>query len=327
MGLNKATLDYYDFTKATYTRNIYSAANPEVPQSLGDVGNDLKIYGGRLYAVINCSNLIEVMEAGTAKHISTIDTIPNCRYLAFKDGFGYITSYAGPVVVDASKAQIGYVAKFDTASLQIVDTCYVGFQPDELDIIGDKLYVANSGGYMKPNYENSVSVIDLNTFKETSRIKVAINLHRLRKDKYNQLWVSSRGDYNIVPSKLYCIDSNTDKLIDSVQIATTDMWIDGDSIYVYGVEFNYITYESTISYHIVHAKTHQVIANKWFEDDQITIEEPYGVIVHPVTKDIFVADAKNHVEPGTIWCIGQDGKAKWSVRTGDIPGHFALYYK
>ena len=73
MGSNKATLDYYDFTTATYTRNIYSAANPDIPQSLGDVGNDLKVYGNRLYAVINASNLIEVMNAKTAKHIGTIE--------------------------------------------------------------------------------------------------------------------------------------------------------------------------------------------------------------------------------------------------------------
>ena len=157
MGSNKATLDYYDFTSATYTRNIYSAANPDIAQSLGDVGNDLQIYGNRLYAVINASNLVEVMDARTAKHIGTIE-VPNCRYLAFKDGYGYVTSYAGPIVSDASKAQIGYVAKFDTASLQIVSTCLVGYQPDELTIVGNTLYVANSGGYMSPNYENTLSV-------------------------------------------------------------------------------------------------------------------------------------------------------------------------
>ena len=326
MGSNKATLDYYDFSKAVYTRNIYSAANPEVPQSLGDVGNELKIYGSRLYAVINCSNLIEVMDATTAKHIGTIN-IPNCRYLAFKDGYGYISSYAGPVVVDASKAQIGYVAKFDTATLNIVDTCYVGFQPDELEIVNNMLYVANSGGYMKPNYENTLSVIDLTSFKELRRIPIAINLHRVRMDKYNYIWVSSRGDYEQIPSRLYCVDTKKNKVVDSVKIAVDNMWLDGDSLYVYSESFNTITMTNDISYHIVNTKTRKVIATKWFDDSSITIEKPYGVFVHPVTKDIFLADAKNFVEPGTLWCIGQDGKAKWSVRTGDIPGHFALLYK
>lgn len=320
MYSNKATLDYYDFTTATYTRNIYSAANPDIAQSLGDVGNDLKIYGNRLYAVINASNLIEVMDARTAKHIGSIN-VPNCRYLAFKDGFGYITSYAGPI--DMSHAQIGYVAKFDTASLQIVGTCNVGYQPDELEIVGNMLYVANSGGYNNPGYENTLSLINLTTFTETSRLAVAINLWRVRRDKYNQLWVSSRGDYNKTPAKLYCIDTQQNKVIDSVAVNSSDLWIDGDSIYVCSGDY----YSGTASYHIVNAKTRKLIANKWFDDETVDIQVPYGIMVHPVTKDIFVTDAKNYVEPGVLWCIGQDGKAKWSVRTGDIPAHFALLYK
>lgn len=322
MGSNKATLDYYDFTTATYTRNIYSAANPDIAQSLGDVGNDLKIYGNRLYAVINASNLIEVMNAQTAKHIGTIE-VPNCRYLTFKDGYGYVTSYAGPITSDITKAQIGYVAKFDTASLQIVSTCLVGYQPDELEIVGNTLYVANSGGYMSPNYENTLSVIDLTTFKEKSRIPVAVNLWRARRDSYNQLWVSSRGNYKTIQPKLYCVDTQQNKVIDSLTITVSDMYICGDSLYACSGDY----YSGNTSYHIINTQTHKIVANQWFEDPTVEIEVPYGVMVHPQTKDIFVTDAKNYVEPGALWCIGQDGKSKWSVRTGDIPAHFALLYK
>ena len=322
MGSNKATLDYYDFTTATYTRNIYSAANPNIAQSLGDVGNDLRIYGNRLYAVINASNLIEVMNAQTAKHIGTIE-VPNCRYLAFKDGYGYVTSYAGPITSDITKAQIGYVAKFDTASLQIVSTCLVGYQPDELEIVGNTLYVANSGGYMSPNYENTLSFIDLTTFKETSRIPVAVNLWRVRRDSYNQLWVSSRGNYNTIQPKLYCVDTQQNKVIDSLTITVSDMYICGDSLYACSGDY----YSGNTSYHIINTHTRKIVADQWFNDATVDIEVPYGVIVHPKTKDIFVTDAKNYVEPGALWCIGLDGKAKWSVRTGDIPAHFALLYK
>ena len=52
MGTNKATLDYMDFATGVYTRNIYSAANPTQPMEMGDVGNDLAIYGSKLWAVI-----------------------------------------------------------------------------------------------------------------------------------------------------------------------------------------------------------------------------------------------------------------------------------
>ena len=193
MGSNKSTLDYYDYTTGIYTRNIYGNANPAVPKEMGDVGNDIAIYGNRLYAVINCSNKIEVMDKHTARRIGQIN-IPNCRYIRFHEGYAYVTSYAGPVRIDPDYKQTGFVAKVDTATLQVVDTCLVGFQPDELEIVDNKIYVANSGGYMVPNYENTVSVIDIGSFTEVRRIPVAINLHHLRADRHGQLWISSRGD-------------------------------------------------------------------------------------------------------------------------------------
>ncbi|KAA6303211.1 MAG: hypothetical protein EZS26_000596 [Candidatus Ordinivivax streblomastigis] len=60
MGSNKSTLDYYNYETGEYNRNIFAFANPTVVKELGDVGNDIKIYGTKLYAVINCSNKVEV---------------------------------------------------------------------------------------------------------------------------------------------------------------------------------------------------------------------------------------------------------------------------
>lgn len=325
MGSNKATLDYYDFTSAKYVRNIYSAANPNVTQSLGDVGNDVAIYGNRLYAVINCSNMVEVMDATTAAHIGQIN-IPNCRYLCFDGAYGYITSYAGPVQVGDSHAQIGYVAKFDTATLQIIDTCHVGFQPDGVAVAGGNLYVANSGGYLVPNYETTVDVIDLSSFQRTSRIEVAINLDKVCADRNGQVWVSSRGDYMGVASKLYCIDAKQNKVIDSLDIPIGNLWLDGDSLYVCSSTFSYETMQTETVCGIINTRTHTILTRQ-FITDTTPLDIPYGIAVHPITKDIYVADAGNYVTPGTLYCFGQDGKQRWSVRTGDIPAHFAFRIK
>ncbi|MCK7555772.1 hypothetical protein MKQ70_12385 [Chitinophaga sedimenti] len=202
MGSNKSTLDYFDYTKGEYKRNIYAAYNPTVPKELGDVGNDIAIYGSRLYAVINASNKVEVMDARTAKRIGQVE-IPNCRYIKFDKGFAYITSYAGPIEINPNYAQKGYVAKVDTATLAITDKCIVGYQPDNLDISNGNIYVANSGGYMgagnTEKYERTVSVISLATFKENKRIDVAYNLHHVKADKRGDLWVTSRGIINNFP--------------------------------------------------------------------------------------------------------------------------------
>ena len=325
MGSNKATLDYYNYTTATYMRNIFNEANPDITQGLGDVGNDLRIYGGKLYAVINCSNLIEVMDAPTAKHIAQIN-IPNCRYLAFADGYGYCTSYAGPVQI--GNTQIGYVAKFDTATLRIVDTCHVGFQPDGLEVVGNRLYVANSGGYLSPNYERTLSVIDLNTFRVADTIPVAPNLHRVQADHLGQLWLNSRGDYYNTPSRLYCLtaslgngqggEERTDIPLDSIDIPVSNFTILGDSLYFCGTQFSYITYEDEITYGVIDIRTHQLLTTRLITDS-ITLVKPYGIAVHPTTREIYITDAGNYVTPGMLYCFSPQGNFQWSVRTGDIP--------
>lgn len=126
MGSNKATLDYYDYETGIYSRNIFAERNPDVQHELGDVGNDIQIYGNKLYAVINCSHFVEVMDVTTARHLATV-SIPNCRYVVFKEGYAYVSSYAGPVQIDPN-ARLGYVAKVDTTTLQVIDTCVVGYK-------------------------------------------------------------------------------------------------------------------------------------------------------------------------------------------------------
>lgn len=328
MGSNKSTLDYFDFTAGRYQRNIYAAVNPTVPKELGDVGNDIAVYGNRLYAVINASNKIEVMDARTAQRIGQIE-IPNCRYIRFNEGFAYITSYAGPIEINPDYAQRGYVAKVDTATLALVDKCIVGFQPDGLEITGGKIYVANSGGYMgagnTEKYERTVSVIDLSSFKEDKRIDVAYNLHHIKADKRGDLWVTSRGDYKQLPSRLYFIDKARQRVTDTLPVAVSNYYLDGDSLYIYSTEWSYVTYSNIITYSIVNTLTHEIVTRSFITDGtDREIEIPYGIMVHPVTKDIYVTDAGNYVSPGILYCFTKDGKKKWSVRTGDIPAHFAL---
>lgn len=323
MGSNKSTLDYFDYKTGVYTKNIYAERNPGVVKELGDVGNDIQIYGSKLYAVINCSNFVEVMDVKTAKHITQI-SIPNCRYIVFNKGYAYVSSYAGPVKIDPN-ARLGYVAKVDTLTNKVIAECVVGYQPEEMVIVDNKLYVANSGGYRVPNYDKTVSVIDLNTFKVIETIDVAINLHRLELDNYGKIWVSSRGDYYTIPSKTYVIDSKTNKVTDSLDLANGNMTLCRDSLYIYSNEWSYVTNSWTVSYAIVNTKTKEIVTKNFITDGtdkQITT--PYGIAVNPNTGEFFITDAKDYVTPGTLYCFTPDGKKKWQITTGDIPAHIVF---
>lgn len=325
MNMNKASLDYVDFTQGLYRKNIYNQVNPEVTKGLGDVANDIGVYGSKLYVVVNISNKIEVMDVKTAKRIKMIDLV-NCRYVTFHGNKAYVSAYLGKV--GDPKAPRGIVAEIDTATLQITRKIEVGRQPEEMAVVGNKLYVANSGGYSPPNYERTVSVIDMDSFTEIKRIDVAINLHRLKADQYGDLYVTSRGDYYDIPSKLFVIDTKTDLVKKTFNVAASNLAIDGDKAYVYSTEYSYITGENTISYSMINVKDEAIIPGSFIRDGtDKKIKIPYGIAVHPMTKDVFVSDATDYVTPGRLYCFGPDGRQKWSVETGDIPASFAFVYK
>ncbi|CAI2769183.1 YncE family protein [Flavobacterium collinsii] len=326
MGMNRASIDVFNYRTGNYTTDIYSERNPTVVKELGDVGNDIKIYGNKVYAVINCSNKVEVIDKWTAKRIKKID-IPNCRYVAFYKNKAYVSSYSGPVAIDPN-AEIGFVAEIDTTSLEIKRKVTVGYQPEQMVVQNGKLYVANSGGYRVPNYDRTVSVIDLETFTEIKKIDVGINLHSMQVDSRGDIYVSSRGDYYNTPSNLFVIDTKTDEKKMQLDIPVSATCLVDDLLYYYSVSWSYLTNSNKVSYGILDTKTKKVINNKIITDGtdkQIMI--PYGLQVNPETKEVYVTDAQNYVVTGYIYCFTPEGKLKWKTTAGNIPAHIAFITK
>lgn len=322
MGSNKASIDYFDYESGTYFQNIYPTINPNIAHELGDVGNDIQIYGSKLYAVINVSGYVEVMDVNTGKHVSSL-TVQNSRYIVFDKGYAYVSSYNGPVKIEPD-APLGCVVKIDTTTMTEVGRCTVGYQPEEMVIRNNKLYVANSGGYRVPDYDNTVSVIDLNTFTETKKITVGINLHRMELDADNNIYVTSRGDYKYTKSNTYIIGRD-DMITKNLNLPCSEMAVCGDSIYMYSVEWSHITQSNTVTYAIINTKTQRIVSRNFITDGtEKQIQIPYGIAVNPETREIFVTDAKDYISPGVLYCFTPEGKRKWAVVTGEIPAHIVF---
>ena len=338
MGSNKATIDYLDFSKGIYIRNIYGERNPNVIKELGDVGNDIQVYGNRLYAVINCSHKVEVMDLHTCRRIGQID-IPNCRYIRFHGNKAYISSYVGPISIDPN-AQLGAIFEVDTATLRVTRKVTVGYQPEEFEIIGNYLYVANSGGYRAPEYDSTLSVVDLTDFRQVKKIPVCVNPHRVRKDQYNRLWITSRGNHKEVQPQLVLIKNlelgiKNDPEIQYSKITSSEMVIFGDSMYFYGSHWSDETMSNQITYGVFNIQSqipniqYPITNIQSFITDgtEQNIKIPYGIQVNPYNGDIYITDAKNYVSSGQLHCYSREGKRKWSVRTGDIPAHMCFVYR
>ena len=325
MGTNKCTIDRFDYNTGVYARNIFASINPSAGYGLGDMGNDIHILGNKLYVTVNGSNLLEVMDAKTSKHIKNIE-IPNCRYIADDGKYIYVSSYSGNMGLDPTLQQ-GFVARIDTASLTITGRCGVGYQPEQMVTAEGRLYVANSGGYRYPDYDRTVSVIDLNSFSNTDTIDVAINLLAMQYDqKHGLIYVSSQGDYYTIPSTVSIIDVKKNNVTGTIPgIACKDMTLVGNNLYIFSSDWNYETNAFANSFAVYDTDLRKVTTQNLITDGtDKDITSPYGIAVNPENGDIFISDAGDFVNPGILRCYSSQGKLRWSTTTGDIPSRIAF---
>ncbi|NLA62373.1 MAG: YncE family protein [Bacteroidales bacterium] len=318
MNTNTASLDFYDFTSGKYQSNVFSNTNPEAVLGLGDVGNDLAIYGSKLYAVINKSSKVEIMDAKTAKRIKVVD-VDNARFITFAEGKAYVSAYGSSLN--------GFVAEIDTATFEISRTVEVGRQPEQLAVVDGKIYVANAGWASAPDYETSLSVIDLNSFSVINKIEVGTNLLHVKADEYGDLYVSSQGDFGAVTSKLLVVDTKTDMVKKTFDVPVANLTIVDDLAYIVSSTYDWETYSNITGYHQIDVKN-EVLLNGSFLPKSISdeIKSPSALAVDPASKFIYIADALDYASPGKLYCINKDGDLQFTKVTGNVPASIAFRY-
>jgi YVTN family beta-propeller protein len=300
-----STLTYYDYTSKVTTPDIYQSANGT---KLGDTGNDIGIYGSKMYIVANGSDVLYVTDAKTAKLTKQI-TIPSPRFLAFYNKYAFVTSFNGTVSV------------IDTTTMAISKTITVGRNPEQMAVSNSKLYVANSGG-LDPsyNFDKTVSVIDLVTLTETKKITVIDNPISMVADSYNNIYVLSAGNYADIAAGLTIINAATDVVRSkpSVNLGySMPMLAHGDYVY-------FPTADNKIA--MFNAKT-QTMERANFITDATTATTPYALAFDNLTGHLFIADAKDYSSDGSLYAYNAAGKRVYTVKTGINPGKIAFIDK
>lgn len=304
---NNSTLSFYDYTSKQVTPDLFASVNN---RGLGDTGNDIEVYGSKMYIVVNVSSTIEVVDAKTARSIKQIKLFNGTtgrqpRDVAFYKNNAYITSYDGTVAV------------IDTSALTVNQYITVGRNPEQLAVANGKLYVANSGGLGYPNFDNTVSVINLATLTVTKTLTVAANPQNVAADAYGNVYVSSAGDYSTVKPSLAVIDDVADAVKTQNNFDGSSMVIQGDNLY-------FITSTGKI---IVYSVKSQTVTNANFISDGTVITTPYSIAVDSTTGEVFVTDAKNYSSNGTLFAFDKTGKKEYSVTVGINPGKVAFLRK
>ena len=309
---NNTTLTYYNFATSTATTDFFASSNGS---GLGDTGNDMIIYGGKMYIVMNQSSYLEVADATTAKNIKKID-LKTAAAAARQPR--YAVAYKNKVLVSSYD---GTVAVIDTAALTIDKFITVGANPEQMVVSGSKLYVANSGG-LQPVPDSTVSVIDLSTFTEIQKIKVPLGPGSMTADDAGNIYVACIGNYTTVPPRLVKISTASNTIIKTADTAVGKMRFYNGKLYATG---GYLGSSKVRALNT----TDFTAASANFVTDGTAIKLPYGITVDDLTGDVYVTDAKDYISSGEVFCFDKTGKKKFSfsVSPGLNPNTVALIRK
>jgi len=299
-NLNNSTLASYDLNSKTLVTDFFLTVNK---RGLGDTANDMGVYGSKMYVVVNVSSQIEVLDLKTGKSLAQIamknekGIAREPRYVEFHAGKAYVCSFDGTV------------AKIDTSTLKIEAFVQCGKNPDGICVANNKLYVTNSGGLSFPDYDNTVSVIDINTFTEIKKITVATNPGRIHADSEGDVYVVSRGNYGANPYVFQRINSNTDTLEDTFEdIQALNFNIHNDTAYIYNFDFT----NQTCWVKVFDCKTEKIISEN-FITDGTELSTPYGVDINPANGDVYLTDGKSYTVWGDVLCFDRHGKLKFKI--------------
>ena len=297
---DNSTLAFYDLKSQATDLDYFTTVNK---RGLGDTANDMIKYGSKIYIVVNESGTIEVIDAATGKSLKQIEMKEKTaegkeinkqpRYAAAYGGKVYVTSFDNTVT------------RIDTVSLAIDGSVTVGRNPEGICIKNGKIYVANSGGLDFPNYDKTVSVIDLNSFEEIEQIEVGLNPYQVFADNQGDVYVSVRGNYtDIAPSFKKISPSYEVSAI--ANLTVSEFTIVNDKAYIL---YNEWGKESEVK--VYDCKTEKVVSEN-FVTDGTAIPNGYKITADAYSGDVYVTTS-DYTTSGNVLCFDNKGEYKFTL--------------
>jgi YVTN family beta-propeller protein len=303
IGSGNSKLGFYTINPVLYTSDYFLQQNPG-QTGLGDTGNDAIVYGSKMYIVMNFSSEVVVLNAATGVFVKRIPFGTG----AGKQNPRYALGAKGKVYV--SSTNDNKVSIIDTVSLTISGSIAVGANPEGMAVVGNNLYVANSGGYnLVP--DSTVSVVDLNTNTETKKITIATkNPQRIEANSVGDLYVSGYGNFSTIPASVSVISSATNTVSSEMGAAYPYAFLRISD----NIAYFYNNYGGAGTAKVYNTITKTLVRNELITDGTVIVN-PYGVDVDEQNGDVYVTDAKNFSSAGSVTCFTKDGKLKFSFGT------------
>ncbi len=301
----EASLSYYVPQDGTLENEVFARANA---MKLGDVAQSMTIRGGLGYVAVNNSGVIFVIDIHTFVVKGIIRGIPSPRYIHFvNDGKAYVTSIDDP-----------RIAVFDPRTLKITGHIDTGTHTstEQMASRGKYLFVTCW------SYDNTILVIDTETDAIVDSITTALQPRWIAADRNGKIWVLTDGGFNTSSygyeaPVLYRIDPAGRTIEKEFRFSAGDspreLALDGDKLYF----INRDVYRMPIDA--------EELPREPFHAARGTIY--YALGVDPRSGEVYLGDAVDYSQPGTVYRLSASGEELARLRTGIIPTSFCYYYE
>lgn len=307
---NDAGIQYLDFQTGELSEDLYAAANGE---GLGDLGQDLCVYGSKIYVTVSNSSKVAIMDRNCRllKSISVTasDGTPiNPRYMTAYEGKVYFTAYDGTV------SRIDTTSMSVDGKLNLIDAgAQTGYDhPEAITAANGKLYV-NISGYGSGKW---LSVVDVASFTKLKDIEIVLNPYTqciTAEDGY--VYFVSNGNYAGKPSLtleqyVYGTMQRLDPETDQVEQVCHATYIAnaGDKMYILYSEY----YLPKVAR--AYVRDLKTGAESEFID-MADLQSANGLAVDPASGDVYVFDAP-YGAASDVHVYGADGTLKRTFEAG-----------
>ena len=305
-GSNNASLTMYSMEDGTVTKDVFESRNG---RRLGDIGQDIIIYGSKMYIAMSEELTIEVTDF-EAKSVKQITTESNPRYFAIHGGKVYVTFLNG------------HVARIDTATLDVEAKVAVGRNPEQMTVVNGKIYVANSGGFdfdTEAGYDQTVSVIDITSFTEEKKIEVVINPTEMESDDRGNVYIISKGNYWDIPNTLQKLDTQTGRVDVPEGIDGTIITAAGNILYSVYAQWG----AERVYYYMYNADNNSVMSDNFIGSTPIS--DPYQINYDSTYEHLFITTS-DYMNDGDVYIFDKSNRYVAKFEAGLNPMK-AVYVK
>ena len=286
-----ASLSSYNINTQQTTSNIYQAINQEV---IGDVLHSIYHSDHLLYLVVNNSGKVIAIDDESLEKKMEIRNLISPRKIIKVDNSKFYIS-------DLYASEVTVYNNYDGA---------VGKIP--VDGWCEDIIIQNGKAYISNITNNQLYVVNTSNDNIFDSISVGSNPISIKEDSRGNIWVLCQGNLtnNENPS-ISIIETNTNLILKSFSLTNNFSYPSSLEI---DIQTNQIYFINKHIYKIQNLD--DTVANEiWFNNNN----NFYNLKINPYTKDVYITDAKDYVQNGTLYIIDSIGKFVEEIATGIIP--------